>query len=146
MPTAKAFFATIVKPAAEQFLRDPRDRSCGLLAAITLFHMADYWNEQQNIPTQHSLSSLRESLVRQCPDFAIIRDVADASKHHRLSRPSRQLTSSEQITKAEGLFQAAFGESAFNEASIVMFTLDDGTTRPLADVVRSVVSMRETIV
>lgn len=106
--------------------------------------MADYWCWYL-YNSDKKLNDLQKHLQTICPDFAVIRDVADASKHHKLTRPTKQLTSSEQITRPPGLFEAPFGEGVFAEAANVIFKLDNGTERLLEDAVRSVLSMWETI-
>jgi len=140
---ARNFYFSIAKPTADEFLTSCTDIRRGRLAAIVLFHMADYWsNACGSTPRRTGLD-----LAQTCPDFAIIRDVANATKHLILDgQPPtpRQLTSADQVTRPPGLFQAPFGEGGFAEACIVMITLDDMTTRSLADVVRSVVAMWET--
>jgi len=146
MSKATDFFTSTVKPTADEFLNDTKDIRRGRLAAIVLYHMADYWR-LENQATYTTLDSLRAALVAKCPDFRVIRDVADASKHAELIIPakniSRTLSSSEQVTRPKGLFQAPFGTGVFYEASDVVFILDDGTRRPLEGAVRSVLQMWE---
>lgn len=142
MSRATDFFTSTVKPTADEFLSDTRDIRRGRLAAIVLYHMADYW-QLENKTTFNTLSILRDELINKCQEFSIIMDVADASKHGQLTRPTRKLSSSEQITMAPGLFEAPFGVGVFNEALEVIVTLDDGTSRPFIGVVQSVLSMWE---
>lgn len=146
MPRGAAnFFTSTVKPTAEEFLNNIRDIRRGRLAAIVLYHMSDYW-ALENETTVKSLKILNKELIEECPDFLLIRDVANASKHARLTstpEPPRELSSSEQITRTPGIFGAPFNTAVFNEASIVMVTLDDGTSHPLAGAVRSVLFMWE---
>ena len=148
MPTkALDFFTSTVKPTVDEFFGDIKDVRRARLAAIVLYHMADYWDQQDN-PTEKSLTILYRSLIAKCPDFVFIRDVADASKHAKLRQAKdipRQLSSSDKIARAPGLFEAPFGEGVFNEASIVMVTLDDGTSRPFAEAVQSVLLMWENV-
>ena len=147
MSRAAEFFNSIVKPTADEFLRDVRNIRRGCLAAIVLFHMADYWDIENNSnPTPRTLKTLHGDLIKNCPEFLFIRDVANASKHHRLTinpNPPRSLSSSEDITRTFGLFEAPFGMGAFNEAIEVIITLDDGTSRPFSPIVRTVLSMWE---
>jgi hypothetical protein len=92
------------------------------------------------------LESLHKELIAACPDFALIRDIADASKHARLhvrDGAPRLVTGAQQITRPHGIFGAPFGTAAFGEASWVVVTLDDGQTRPLAGIVRQVLMMWE---
>ena len=148
---AANFFVSTVKPTVNEFLNDERNIRRGRLASIVLYHMADYWNLECCASTDRavinsSLDKLRVELISRCPDFSVIRDVADASKHAKLfdsKKLPRELSSSEQITRPPGGFETPFGTAVFNEASIVMITLDNGTVRPLLGAVQSVLSMWE---
>jgi hypothetical protein len=144
MSRARDYFTTIVRPTADEFLSNVGDIRRGFLAAIVLYHLVDYWDLENN-PTKHSLEAMRQSLVKLCPDFALIRDVADASKHAQLTRrePPLKLSSSEQITQTPGLFRAPFGFGVFSQAVEVLVKLNDETSRPLAGIVRAVLSMWE---
>lgn len=78
--------------------------------------------------------------------FLLIRDIADASKHAELQIAKnipRELSSSEQITRSPGLFEAPFGEGVFSEAVIVFALMDDGGKKPIAPAIRSVKEMWE---
>jgi hypothetical protein len=149
--SAANFFLSTVRPTAEEFLSEPRNVRRGRLAAITLYHMADhaaldeYSGNNRKVMVQR-LENLRNDLVSTCPDFALIRDIADASKHAILSaakKAPRQISTAKQITRPQGIFGAPFGEAVFGEASIVMVRLDSGQRRPLSDIVNSVLTMWE---
>jgi hypothetical protein len=145
MSRAKEFFTSTVKPTAGEFLSAIRDVRRGRLAAIVLYHMADYWFIE-NQTTYETLTSLHEALIKQCPDFLIIRDVADASKHAQLKQQKgipRGLSSSDQIRRPPGLFEAPFGVGVFYEASEVVVSLDDAKNLPFVGAVQSVLSMWE---
>jgi hypothetical protein len=140
---AAGFFTSIVEPTVDEFLHAEEDIRLGFLATIVLYHMFDYWYRDNAAETLNDM-------ISKCPDFAVIRDVADASKHSLLTKPSRkirrQLSSSEQIARPPGLFEAPFGIGRFDEAThVIEVTLDDGTIRLLSDVIRSVFSMWKAI-
>ncbi len=87
-----------------------------------------------------------QDLIKKCPEFLIVRDVCDASKHARLTRgikPPRILSTSDQVSRTPGLFEAPFGEGVFNEALEVMITLDNGANRPFAPLIQAVLTMWE---
>jgi hypothetical protein len=146
MSRARDHFTTIVRPTADEFLSNVRDIRRGFLAAGLLYHLVDYWDLENN-PTKHSLDTMRQSLIKICPEFALIRDVADASKHAQLTRPvkpARKLSSSNQIRRSPFFVHAPFSEGAvFDENVGVLVKLDDGTIRPLSGIVRAVLSMWE---
>lgn len=152
MPSHAAdFFASTVKPTVSEFLENVRDIRRGRLAAIVLYHMADYWalegyTGQDRKIMDERLDKLREELIASHPDFLLIRDIADASKHAQLSiskKIARELSSSRQLTSSTGLFHAPFGTGVFAEAAIVFAILNNGTHKPLEPSIRSIVAMWE---
>lgn len=148
---AADFFASTVKPTVSEFFTNVRDIRRGRLAAIVLYHMADYlalegYTGQDKKVMNERLGNLREELIAKHPDFSLIRDVADASKHAQLSIPkktARELSSSRQLTSSPGPFHAPFGTGAFAEATIVFAILDNGTLKPLEPAIRSIMTMWE---
>lgn len=132
---AADFFTSTVEPTVSEFLGDLKDVRRGRLAAIVLCHMADYLAAERNIP----ISAVRDDLTKQCPEFSLIRDIADATKHARLSRKA-SLSASRQITRSPSIFEAPFGEGLFGEAVVVFVTLDDGTVIELEPIIHSVMA------
>ncbi|RBH87345.1 hypothetical protein BRL93_19410 [Xanthomonas oryzae pv. oryzae] len=95
------------------------------------------------------IEAARAAVQAKAPQFVLIRDVADASKHAKLAsskKAARQLTSTEQVSATPGLFQAPFGYGVFAEAAQVLVTLDDGTTLPLPPAVRAVLAAWKSMV
>jgi hypothetical protein len=146
MPTRSLnFFHSTVKPTVEEFLKQENDIRRGRLAAIVLYHMADYWYAE-NKSSYTDLSDLHKNLIRECPDFLLIRDIADASKHAELGTQKkipRQLSSSEQVTSLPGLFEAPFGEGYFAEAITVFARMDNGEEKPITLAIDTVTKMWE---
>ena len=148
---AADFFASTVKPTVTEYLDNARDIRRGRLAAIVLYHMADYlalegYTGRDRKIMNKRLDNLREKLIAKCPDFSLVRDIADASKHAQLSiskKAARELSSSRQVTGSPSLFHAPFGEGVFAEAAIVFAVLDNGTYKPLEPAICSVMTMWE---
>jgi hypothetical protein len=145
---ARDFYRGVVRPTVDEAFRDHRDIRRVRLAAIVLYHMADYWlltaQGGAATPRRDELPNLHKELIARCPDFRLVRDIADASKHATLGVQKeipRVLSGSDQLWRSPGIFEAPFGQGVFNEASIVECTLDDGTTRPVLGVIRSVADM-----
>ena len=147
--TAKEFFALMVEPTVAEFIQSPHSLRRGLLAAIVLNHMADHIAQEGRPATYRlamntRLDTVRDELLAMCPEFQLIQDVADATKHAKLAifkdpnKPLREVQSSDKTTATLGLFQAPFGEGSFLEASEVFVTLKDGTPRPLLPAVTAV--------
>lgn len=146
---AANFFTWIVRPTVSEFLANPRDIRRGRLAAIVLNHMVDYLALDEYVGSERGemdsrVRIVREKLTAKCPDFSLIRDIADVTKHAKLSTPKkgppRDLSASQQITRSPGIFGAPFGEGVFAEAVIVFATLNDGTVKPLEPAVHSVMA------
>ena len=135
---AADFLASTVKPTVDEFLASPHDVRRARLAAIVLYHMADYVALESNTPLKEVCSRATAS----CSDFPLVRDVANATKHAKLvAKKKAALSSSSQVGASPGLFQAPFGEGVFAEAVEVLFTLDSGERRPLLPVLCSVLQM-----
>lgn len=141
LSSTKTFFELMVKPTAAEFLQEPGDIRRGCLAAILLNQMADYW---VNETRAGDANELRRHLIAQCPEVALIWDVADASKHARLTRGlPRSVTEPSQVTRPPGLFQAPFGTGVFAEAVTVLVKPHDGPERALEPLVRAVLTLWE---
>ena len=147
-PNAAAFLAHVVEPTVAEFEMAPYDIRRGLLAAIVLHHMTDHFaldgfashNRQL---MNREIEAARACMQARCPDFILIRDVADASKHAKLASSKevpRQLSSSQQLSATPGLLEAQFGHGVFAEGAEVFAVLDDDTTHPLLPAVRAVLT------
>lgn len=65
---------------------------------ISIDSMADWVYKLSNISeTIGSPSTYRKTLVKKCPAFGIVRDVADCSKHLKLDRPDARVKHSSQL-------------------------------------------------
>lgn len=138
--SADDYFRIIVQPTVEEYFKDKLSIRKGLLAALVLHQMADHYalDGKNQLTTEESKSLLKpvlEQLVADYPDYQLIHDVADATKHAKLSvkkGPSnRQITSSKDVSVAPGLFEAPFGQGRFSEAIEIYITKIDDTEEPL---------------
>jgi hypothetical protein len=147
--TAQDFFTLMVEPTVAEFVQAPYDLRRGLLAAIVLNHMADHMAQEGHPPSDRvtmnqRLDAVRDDMLANCPDFQFIQDIADVTKHAKLSipkspsKPSREVQTSDRVTATPGLFNAPFGEGVFLEAVEVFVTLKNGTTKPLLPALSSV--------
>ena len=145
-PAAAEFFTHMVEPTVAEFEQAPYDVRRGRLAAIVLYHMADHFALSSFMGCDRELMNQEIEAARavvhaMAPEFLLIRDVADASKHAKLAqakRAPRQVSTTEQVSATPGLFEAPFG--SFSEAAEVLVTLDDGTTLPLAPAIHAVLA------
>ena len=85
------FLAEIVQPTVDEFLRspDPDRVRRAMLAALTVSSLADHIGVAQR---SRSPREFRDELAEECPAFALVRDVADATKHVRLDGGDARLT------------------------------------------------------
>lgn len=145
------FFIVTVKPTVQDFLGAKGDIRRAHLATLVLSHMADYWAvdayEGDDRGMRECLDELHKALADECPEFLLIKEVADASKHAQLLTNKKnmphELSFSERIKRPAGFFTDQFVEGKSDEAPSVMVTLDNGTTRPLAEAVQSVLFLWE---
>jgi hypothetical protein len=72
-------------------------------------------------------------------DVRLLRDVADAFKHHRPDRPSATVkVSSDVVAISTGFAQLRFGEGKYGGAEQVIVTKKDGDKRALSSVLQNV--------
>src|SRR3546814_3819976 len=95
-------------------MNSPHDIRRGLLAALVLNHLTDHFamencdSTDRTVMTVH-LDRVRNDMRASCPDFQFIQDVADATKHAKLSVPKkpsapvRGISSSEELSVTPGL-------------------------------------------
>jgi hypothetical protein len=135
---ATDFFDGTVLPTVEEFFLDICNLRRARLAVIVLFHMSDYWKREN--PT-----SSQAKLIQNCPDFLLVRDAANATKHGSLTKSDdknpRRLSCSEDMSGGGGIFDLPFGEGVFAEAVTIVLRLDDASDRPILPVIRNVMKM-----
>ena len=103
-------------------------------AASALYHF------REHLPAT-SRPSKRE-LSGRCPDYKLLGDAANASKHGAIDRDSPQLTSAENIVEELVLTKYQDTTGAYWHAEkVVLLHLNDGTTRELHDVMRNVFNL-----
>lgn len=152
LSTAKEFLTLMVEPTVSEFINTPHDIRRGLLAAMLLNHLTDHVAMENCHTTDRKLMSdevdrVRKTMHASCPEFQFIQDVADATKHAKLSIsknpnvPARDILNSEQLSSTPGLFNAPFGEGVFLEGVIVYATLNDGSSKPLLPAIEAVLKV-----
>ncbi len=95
MMTPEEWFNLIVYPNYTEFQQDPGDWRKGINAALTTHHFGErvYHYCKANSPSRLGDASREKSFLERlaretpCRDLLVLRDVADASKHHFLRRP-----------------------------------------------------------
>ncbi len=102
----RQFFDNHAKPNYEDWLANLTDERLAKNAVADANNMAErvfrYWRgrDPAQIYGAGTPKEYREQLAnRECQDFGLIWDVADAHKHIELNRPSRRITHSDQTKK-----------------------------------------------
>ena len=113
------------------------------MAARVYLHWKD--TDRARVFDATSESKYRHALAtRECEDFALVRDVADAHKHLTLDRRSRRVSQASQTGVGSlGWGQARWGEGVWGGGPQLVVTLDDSTKRPLTAIMRNVMEMWE---
>ena len=147
----RRFFEDHVKPNYEAWLAHPDKEYLAKNAVSDMNNMAErvfhYWSGRDNsqIFGKQSARQYREELAnRECSDFALIRDIADAHKHVELDRTSKQVTKSDQTKPGNiGWGEGGFGEGKFGGAKQLVVVLDNGSKRALSAILKNVMDMWE---
>ena len=145
------FFDGHVKPNYEDWLASPLDERLAKNAVADANNMAArafrYWRDREPARVYRANNEGRyrdELAARECPDFALVRDVADAHKHFHLDRPTRLVTRSDQTGPgAIGWGEGGYGEGVYGGGPQLVVTLDDGSKRPLTAIMANVIEMWE---
>lgn len=114
-------------------------------ASIELHQLADYAANLSN--PRVTVEALRASVQSHCTflrggmavaDIDLLRDVADAFKHHTLDRKSSTVTGKEAVVaSAKGYSVLYFGEGKYGGAEQVVVTRKDGAQRALLSILQN---------
>lgn len=140
--SSRDHFTQNVLPACTAFF-EARDQNrfgekqlvrLGTTAASALFHLREHVPE--------ALRPSKEELAERCPEYDLIADVANASKHAALTRGSPRLRHIDQVSEVLIQTKYADDEGEYTSAQAeVWLTLDDGTVLTLASQINSVLEM-----
>jgi hypothetical protein len=143
----RAFFEQHVMPSYQEWLRHPSDKRLAKSAVQEVNNLAAhvflYWKERDPSEVYGAVREgdyRKELAARECADFALARDVAEAHKHAELTRTPRLVTRYDQ-TAAPGWGRGSYGKGPYGGQLVV--TLDDGTDRPLTEIMKNVIDMWE---
>src|SRR5579871_662316 len=137
----QTFFHLRVRQPFEDYLRErkslvsgrKRDIAAATEAAKVLYHL------RERVPPP--FDKTWDEVAAACPDYKLIRDVADAEKHGTLKDKNRSVCDAKQIEEriVSTLYQDAEGEYAHTEKS-VWLSLTDGSSRELIAVLTNVIN------
>ena len=152
MSTPRDFFENMVKPSYRDWRAEPlaehRAKATVGFAndmAERIFHYLGLEKEYGRRGT----GGYRDALAEDCPDFGLLRDIADGTKHFQVSRANRMISSAEQ-TKRDALTWDKWGDTwedadyTWEETGdLLVTTLDNGERRSLISIVNNVMAMWE---
>lgn len=121
-------------PGIEDWRKDQVDVRLAMNLANSLNNLVEYyWCVYASIHADrvfqtHCLKEFRTELSRRNNDIALIRDIADAHKHLKLSRVDREITNANQTTRQCVGYGQAYG-LCYGGGELLVVTLDDGQER-----------------
>ena len=108
-----------------------QDIKSGIVAATAMFHFREHLSPQPSV----------NSIIAACPDYSLLRDVVNASKHGTLTSGNPDITSAtsirEQVLRTE--YKDDLGDYMHIE-KVVSLHLKDGSERYLNDVLLNVIN------
>ena len=110
-----------------------KDLLAGVAAANALYLF------REHLPASHMMS--RADVAAQCPDYDLLGDIANASKHRELTRGTPKVTRAESMYEQVVVTEYSDEQGIFTDArKVVNVKLDDGTERELFDIVTNVIN------
>lgn len=133
--TSKAhqFFEEHIVPSMREWEASPLEQHRAMNLAVSLNQMADYyWHEfrhdSRKVLSAKDVGAFRKALGAALPEFALVRDVADAHKHFKLTRADRQISTSTQATVGAIRWdEAKWDEGKWDSPTEIIVTYDDGS-------------------
>lgn len=118
-----------------EFLNDETNSSKAEELCKNAWHLVDWvFEEFQNIHLTRSIGDFRDTLYPQCESLKIIHDIANGSKHNKVSRPKASIRST---NKHLGPFSNIFSRE-FDQTCLEII-MEDGTILLFEDEIGKVV-------
>jgi hypothetical protein len=110
-----------------------KDLRSAITAATALFHL------REHVPAPYKKS--RSAIAKVCPDYNILGDVVNASKHRKLDRGKPQVKTAEDVfeTTVTTEYEDENGPY-FDTRKLVMVRLNDGSEHDLMDALTNVIN------
>lgn len=101
-------------------------------AATALYHLREHITPSPSVA----------SLVASCPDYDLVRAIANVAKHHHVDRHQPQISHAEQIREMAVVTRYRDAEGEYSSSQVeVVATLDSGAQRRVAQVLFNVMTM-----
>jgi hypothetical protein len=149
--TPRQFLEKVVRPNITEFYANigSERHAYNAVAAVDSLAAHIYVWCRDNAPAeiagiQHD-SAYRGTLAGRSPDFALLRDVAKAQKHVRLTRGNPEVKTAAQVTmRSLGWDETPWDESQWDSPPHIVVTTDNGHVRYVTQIVAASLAMLET--
>lgn len=110
-----------------------RDLQAAIAAANALFHF------REHLLASHAMS--RAEVAAICPDYDLVGDIANASKHAQLTRGAPKFSRAQSLSELVVFTEFSDDQGTFTDArKLVIVKLDDGTEREVFDIATNVIN------
>lgn len=110
-----------------------RDLQAATAAANALYHF------REHLPTSHAMSRAEAAAI--CPDYDLVGDIANASKHAELTRGAPKVTRAQSLYELVVSTEFSDDQGTFTDArKLVIVKLNDGTEREVFDIATNVIN------
>ncbi len=150
MKPPRRFFEETVKPSYSDWREKPRAEHRARATVGFLNDMADWMFLHLELNKTYGIGGTgkyRAALTESCPDFGLLRDVADGIKHYQLRRSNRKISTAEQTGRSAFVWETwgdRWEDAAYNwedTGDLLIVELDNGVQRSLISIVNNVISM-----
>lgn len=156
MHTPQWFLAEIVRPTVEEFDANWASVRHGMLAALVVSSLADHICVAQCPPDindaalRDALGGFRKALRKDNIAFALVQDVADATKHKRIDRKGAHLKDVSGVrlevvpvmTRGGDVIMTRAGQTLETHEQVEVVA-DDGRRWPLRDLILDALALLE---
>lgn len=136
------FHNNVLVPYASlrKFLKEQNQIGDGELRRIVIECATALFHFREHLPTAQCLT--RKYYEQYCPDYGLLADIANASKHHRISNNNPQVVRSEDIYEVLVTTEYEDQLGLYTDSmSCVHAKLVDGTVRDVVEAIRNVLNM-----
>jgi len=139
---ARKFYVENVLPSYQDFIKHRESNDWGenqllrkgIVAATSLFHL------REHIPT--NIQPSKANLKSQYPDYGLIADIANVSKHHELTFDNPQISNASQIYESLRLIEFTDKQGEYVAPQLEVYVkLDNGTEIKLINILYNVMSI-----
>ena len=147
MSNPRRYFETHVKANHADWCNEPLDERKAMNAAVSANQMADHMyhylseNDNSQLLGARNPGEYRGALAEIEPDFALVRDVAEAHKHVQIGRSDAQVRSADRTNVQPSRYgEMRYGEGVYSASQFVV-ELEDGDKRALSALMTKAIEM-----